>query len=158
MARASKRDFIVEVATGLFMEHGFKGTSVDMVVSACGVSKPTVYNHFPDKVELLQAVLSRWVEQRLAAMPEVSSWPQWQAGLTAWFDDEVLAMYRLVLGEGWRFEAAAQLFWQGFDQPWRQQVMQLAQRPGQVEARLDQALWKGVSQGLQAGLQVLQAD
>jgi AcrR family transcriptional regulator len=62
MAQRSKKDHIAAAALPLFLENGFKGTSIDMVVRVSGVSKPTVYNHFPDKAALMLAVLSRWIE------------------------------------------------------------------------------------------------
>ncbi|MDH3389841.1 MAG: TetR/AcrR family transcriptional regulator, partial [Gammaproteobacteria bacterium] len=62
MAQKSKKDHIIASALPLFLEHGFKGTSIDMVVRASSVSKPTVYNHFPDKAALMLAVLARWTE------------------------------------------------------------------------------------------------
>ncbi|MGD8421437.1 MAG: TetR/AcrR family transcriptional regulator, partial [Gammaproteobacteria bacterium] len=62
MAQRSKKDHIVSTALPLFLEQGFKGMSIDMVVRASGVSKPTVYNHFPDKSALMETVLRRWVE------------------------------------------------------------------------------------------------
>jgi len=62
MAQLSKKDQIAEAALRLFLEHGIKGTSVDMVVKTSGVSKPTVYNHFPDKATLLIHVIQCWLE------------------------------------------------------------------------------------------------
>ncbi|MEM7562893.1 MAG: TetR/AcrR family transcriptional regulator [Pseudomonadota bacterium] len=44
MAQKSKKDHIVATALPLFLENGFKGTSIDLVVKASEVSKPTVYN------------------------------------------------------------------------------------------------------------------
>lgn len=52
-----KRDAIVQAAIGEFREHGFKGTSMDRVAAAADVSKRTVYNHFPSKEELFDAIL-----------------------------------------------------------------------------------------------------
>ena len=37
-----------------------------MVVKASGVSKPTVYNHFPDKSALINEVLQRWIDEMRA--------------------------------------------------------------------------------------------
>ena len=42
MARPSKKEFIVEQAAQLFLQQGYKGTSIDTVVAQCKVSKPTV--------------------------------------------------------------------------------------------------------------------
>lgn len=52
-----KRDAIVQAAIGEFREHGFNGTSMDRVAAAAEVSKRTVYNHFPSKEELFEAIL-----------------------------------------------------------------------------------------------------
>ena len=52
-----KRDAIVQAAIGEFCEHGFNGTSMDRVAAAAEVSKRTVYNHFPSKEELFEAIL-----------------------------------------------------------------------------------------------------
>ena len=56
MAQKSKKDHIIATALPLLLEKGFKGTSIDMVVKACGVSKPTVYNHFSDKGALFREI------------------------------------------------------------------------------------------------------
>ena len=52
-----KRDAIVQAAIGEFREHGFNGTSMDRVAAAADVSKRTVYNHFPSKEDLFEAIL-----------------------------------------------------------------------------------------------------
>ncbi|OZG73123.1 TetR family transcriptional regulator [Hahella sp. CCB-MM4] len=120
MARASKKDFIVQTATGVFLENGFKGTSIDMVVSACQVSKPTVYNHFPDKSELISAVVERWMQLHPVTLDEIFSEIHWEERLaTSWWNDEAISLYRLVIGEGWRFENTAERFWQEYDAKWR---------------------------------------
>ena len=120
MARASKKNFIVETATGVFLKNGYKGTSIGMVVTACQVSKPTVYNHFPDKSVLMDAVLDKWMHNHpvpdIAVDDEISLWTFLAEH---WWTAEVVAMYRMVIGEGWRFEVSAQRFWQQFDEQWR---------------------------------------
>jgi TetR/AcrR family transcriptional repressor of mexJK operon len=55
--RGGKREAILVAARRLFLKHGFAGTSVDAVTVASGVSKPTVYVHFPTKEALLEAVV-----------------------------------------------------------------------------------------------------
>jgi TetR/AcrR family transcriptional regulator of autoinduction and epiphytic fitness len=61
MAQKSKKEHITAVALPLFLQNGFKGTSIDVVVKQSSVSKPTVYNHFPDKAALILAVVEQWV-------------------------------------------------------------------------------------------------
>jgi AcrR family transcriptional regulator len=55
---------ILDVAFGLFLEHGYKGTSMDAIARAAGVTKPVIYSCFPSKSELFLALLDR-EEQRM---------------------------------------------------------------------------------------------
>src|SRR5580692_4288599 len=66
---AEARDVrLLEVATKLFMERGFDGTSIDAVAEAAGVSKPTVYARYHDKRDLFAAVLRRRIRDWLAPL------------------------------------------------------------------------------------------
>lgn len=59
---------IVEVATQLFIERGFDGTSIDAVAEAAGVSKPTLYSRYHDKRALFEAVLQDRIREWLAPL------------------------------------------------------------------------------------------
>lgn len=59
---------LLEVATHLFMERGFDGTSIDAVAEAAGISKPTVYARYHDKRDLFAAVLRRRIRDWLAPL------------------------------------------------------------------------------------------
>src|SRR6478735_1424018 len=50
---------ILDVAEGLFMEHGFEATSLRQLTTAAGVNLAAVNYHFGTKEELFQAVLTR---------------------------------------------------------------------------------------------------
>jgi TetR/AcrR family transcriptional repressor of mexJK operon len=64
---AEARDVrLLDVATRLFMERGFDGTSIDAVAEAAGVSKPTVYARYHDKRDLFVAVLRGRIRKWLA--------------------------------------------------------------------------------------------
>ena len=52
-----KRAAIVEAALQEFRASGFEATSMDRIAAAAGVSKRTVYNHFPSKDELFEQIL-----------------------------------------------------------------------------------------------------
>ncbi|HEX2013385.1 MAG TPA: TetR/AcrR family transcriptional regulator [Roseateles sp.] len=58
-----KREAIVQAAIAEFREHGFAGTSMDRLAAVAGVSKRTVYNHFPSKDELFAAILGQLFER-----------------------------------------------------------------------------------------------
>ncbi len=47
-----KRLAILAAAADQFRAHGYEATSVDSIAAAAGVSKRTVYNHFPSKEDL----------------------------------------------------------------------------------------------------------
>jgi AcrR family transcriptional regulator len=57
------RDQLVEVATALFAEHGYEGTSIEAVLAAAGVSRGALYHHFAGKEALFKAVLSAIMER-----------------------------------------------------------------------------------------------
>ena len=64
---AETRDVrLLDVATRLFMERGFDGTSIDAVAEAAGVSKSTVYARYHDKRDLFAAVLKGRIRRWLA--------------------------------------------------------------------------------------------
>ena len=146
MAQKSKREHIIQTALPLFLENGFKGTSIDTVVKASGVSKPTVYNHFPDKSALLHAVLGRWIEQNkpvITPLKEPGALQRLVHG--RWLSPEAVGLYALVIGEGWRFPQAKRLFWEQFDQRWRDALTYAVEQAGldsmpPVELYLDQQL------------------
>jgi AcrR family transcriptional regulator len=58
------RDLLVTVATALFAERGFDGTSIEAVLDAAGVSRGSLYHHFANKEALFDAVLAA-VEARI---------------------------------------------------------------------------------------------
>ena len=51
------RAHVIEVATRLFAEHGYEDTSIEAVQAAAGVSRGSLYHHFPGKEALFFAVL-----------------------------------------------------------------------------------------------------
>src|SRR5579859_1839276 len=51
------RAHLIEVATRLFAAHGYDGTSIEAVQAESGVSRGSLYHHFPGKEALFLAVL-----------------------------------------------------------------------------------------------------
>ena len=71
-----KREAIIQAAIAEFRANGFDITSMDKIAATAGVSKRTVYNHFPSKEELFAEILNQlWT--RLTAEKETP----YQAGL-----------------------------------------------------------------------------
>ncbi|TCS43664.1 TetR/AcrR family transcriptional regulator [Reinekea marinisedimentorum] len=121
MAQNSKKLQIAESALPLFLENGIKGTSVDMVVKASGVSKPTVYNHFPDKSSLLHYTLQCWLEDQpkptFDAADEDTLLSQIE---NQWLTTAATRLYGLFMGEGNRAPEARELFSTVYDQTRRE--------------------------------------
>lgn len=51
------RRHLVEVATELFADRGYEGTSIETVLERAGVSRGSLYHHFPGKERLFEAVV-----------------------------------------------------------------------------------------------------
>src|SRR5215475_9872740 len=52
------RQHIVEAARAHFFSHGFRSVTMDDLAEELGISKKTLYAHFPGKIALLEAVLA----------------------------------------------------------------------------------------------------
>src|SRR6186997_1504181 len=55
---SSIRQRIVDAARVHFFSHGFRSVTMDDLAEELGISKKTLYAHFPGKIDLLQAVLA----------------------------------------------------------------------------------------------------
>ena len=64
------RGQLIEVATGLFADHGYEGTSIEAVLTAAGVSRGALYHHFAGKEALFEAVVSAVSEQVTVELTE----------------------------------------------------------------------------------------
>jgi AcrR family transcriptional regulator len=64
------RGQLIEVATRLFAEHGYEGTSVEAVLSAAAVSRGALYHHFAGKEALFEAVVSAVSDQVTVELTE----------------------------------------------------------------------------------------
>lgn len=67
-----KRTRIIEVATELFIDQGYKNTSLDQIVTICGGSKQTLYRYFSNKEGLLVEVLEHNSKSSLESVFQLS--------------------------------------------------------------------------------------
>ena len=58
-----KHAAILDAAVAEFRQSGYEVTSMDRIAATAGVSKRTVYNHFPSKEALFAEILQRLVER-----------------------------------------------------------------------------------------------
>jgi len=57
---SAKRQSIIDAAILEFQDKGYENTSMDRIAEIAGASKRTVYNHFPNKNGLFQAVIEQY--------------------------------------------------------------------------------------------------
>jgi TetR/AcrR family transcriptional regulator, regulator of autoinduction and epiphytic fitness len=111
-----------------FLEHGYAGARIDRIVEAAGVSKATVYRHFPDKETLFGALI-----QQLACRKELfrlrcpESAEQDPREFLKQFassmldnvasDPQILAFLRMIIGESGRFPELARAFVVNLEKP-----------------------------------------
>ena len=65
---ADRRQQILDVATGLFAQQGFQGTTTRLIAERSGVTEALIFRHFPSKEELYWAVI--WSKIESAAPTE----------------------------------------------------------------------------------------
>ncbi len=63
-----KREAIVRAAVDEFRAAGYEATSMDRIAAAAGVSKRTVYNHFPSKDALFGQILQQLWDSSAASV------------------------------------------------------------------------------------------
>jgi TetR/AcrR family transcriptional regulator len=63
------RETICAIATRLFAQHGFRGTSVQQIADAAGISKQLLLYHYASKEEIMRAVMSAVAETWNGMLP-----------------------------------------------------------------------------------------
>ncbi|WP_019831364.1 TetR/AcrR family transcriptional regulator [Sphingomonas sp. PR090111-T3T-6A] len=77
-------DAALDAAIGIFREHGFEGTSAQMLVDAMGIGRQSLYNSFGDKWQLYRSAVRRYGEaERAAHIEALRSGPRAIDGIEA---------------------------------------------------------------------------
>ncbi len=122
-ADPEKNEAIIGVAWEMFLANGVGATSIEAIAARAGVSKATLYKHFPDKAALFEAGVAR--EMRLiegaqnlegASVPDASL----EAVLVAFgtgimgfiVSDHAVDFYNALSGELRRHEGLARSFYE----------------------------------------------
>jgi AcrR family transcriptional regulator len=64
MAPAERREQLIDAALEVILEQGYGGVSIEAIARRAGVTRPVVYDHFPNLGQLLHALVER--EERIA--------------------------------------------------------------------------------------------
>jgi len=103
---ASTRRALVDVATELFTEQGYAGTSLDAIVAGARVTKGALYHHFSGKQALFESVFERVEEQAARDIHKAvrrtdDPWEKALAGLRAFLEVLQEPRYRrIVISDG----------------------------------------------------------
>jgi TetR/AcrR family transcriptional regulator, mexJK operon transcriptional repressor len=115
---AQLSDRILDVATVLFLGHGFGATSIEAVARRAGISKRTFYHRFRGKEVLFEAVVRRLIERWTPAIdaalfeaPSLSEMLRRSAKymLDVALTPQALALHRMVIAEATRFPGLARI-------------------------------------------------
>jgi AcrR family transcriptional regulator len=68
LAPEMRRPKVLDAALGVYLTHGYAGTSMDAIAAAAGVTKPVLYDCFPSKRELFAALEEREERRLLDAL------------------------------------------------------------------------------------------
>ncbi len=146
-----KRRQILEAGRELFMAQGFAETSMDQVTAKSGVSKATVYNHFPSKEALFEEAVRTRAEEVFAALPKLDAeHVDPESMLTAYFhallqiiqSEDGACMCFLLVSEGRRFPENAKLIYEtGFGRGLREMAEYLKQLDNAGVLRLPDPDW-----------------
>ena len=117
--RQDRRDVILTVAQGYFLDHGYAGTTMSGIAAALGGSKGTLWNHFPSKEDLFAAVLDRVARAYRARLsqildPDGDLAPTLMRACRSLIEKvtsaESIALHRLIIAEGRRFPELSHIF------------------------------------------------
>jgi AcrR family transcriptional regulator len=118
--KARKRAEIVQVASRMFLEHGYATTTMSAIADALGGSKATLWAHFASKEDLFAAAVdlhvetfSRDVDEMLVG--QTFSIPAVRRACLRFLDclrrENSVLLYRLVISEGERFPEVTEMFY-----------------------------------------------
>lgn len=111
----------MEVAGALFLEQGFAAVNMSQISAALGGSKATLYNHFPSKELLFQAVMleeGKELFATLAGVRHVRGQARdtlvrfGSAYLRLVLSPQAIALNRLAIGEAQQFPAVGRIFYE----------------------------------------------
>ena len=118
--REARRESIVRTAKELFFAEGYSATSMATIAAKVGGSKGTLYNYFPSKEQLFEAVVDDFClasKQRIGQLDLDDS--DFHAALVRFgvqlvrhmLSDDAIAMHRLLGAEAERFPELGQTYY-----------------------------------------------
>jgi TetR/AcrR family transcriptional repressor of mexJK operon len=118
---ADKRKEILRAAQPILLRDGLGGTTLDRVAAEGKISKMTLYRHFPNKEALFEGLVGGLCESMredlekapaadLGQSPAKRLAQELRVFTSALIEPDWLALYRLIVADGWRFPDLARVF------------------------------------------------
>ena len=111
---------VLDAGWALFLERGVDATSIGAIAAQAGVSKVTLYSHYPDKAALFEAAILREMERIEQAqqppadgpaLPVAEALRQFGMGLLLFLTSKpAIDFYSVIAGELRRHDALARAF------------------------------------------------
>lgn len=138
---AEKRASILRAARPILLRDGLGGTTLDRVAAEGGIAKMTLYRHFPSKEALFEGLVTAMCECIREGLEKAPSadinkpavkrlTDELGAFTSALIEPDALALYRLIVAEGWRFPGLARVFDQSGMRVIRQRIAKLLESGG----------------------------
>ena len=151
---AETRASILRAARPILLRDGLGGTTLDRVAAEGGIAKMTLYRHFPSKEALFEGLVTAMCEYMRegienAATPDINKprsdrlAEELHAFTTALLEPDALALYRLIVADGWRFPALSTVFDLSGTRVIRQRIARLLE-PGAVPSNESLTIAGGV--------------
>ena len=118
---AETRAAILRAARPIILRDGLGGTTLDRVAAEGGIAKMTLYRHFPSKEALFEGLVAAMCEYMREGIENVPSpaldkaaadrlAEELHAFIAALLEPDALALYRVIVADGWRFPDLARVF------------------------------------------------
>jgi len=138
---AEKRAEILRAARPILLRDGLGGTTLDRVAAEGRISKMTLYRHFPSKEALFEGLVTAMCDYMREGLENAPSAnvdkpaakrlaDELRALTSALIEPDALALYRLIVADGWRFPDLSRVFDQSGMRIIRRRIAQLLESDG----------------------------
>jgi AcrR family transcriptional regulator len=118
---AETRSAILRAARPIMLRDGLGGTTLDRIAAEGGIAKMTLYRHFPSKEALFEglvAAMCAYMREGIENAPPPALdkaaadrlAEELRAFVAALIEPDALALYRVIVADGWRFPDLARVF------------------------------------------------
>lgn len=135
--------YLLEVAAGLFVQHGYAGTSVDQIARKASASKQTLYRRYSSKEDLFKAVITNLTASVLRTMNETPLKDPlaelehvMRLLLDLTLQPDALGTYRILISDAYRYPSLMEHATNTIGEPIHRSVVRLlmaAEAMGQIE-------------------------